>query len=369
MLLGAPVYKLDHAILWEIFLIIAAKNTPKPSSIDDMPLIIIHRASQVCKDWRDILLGSSSIWGKCMELKLLNQISNHWRDLILERTGQSQLTVTGFEDSRDRPKSGLVEFTLNLLDKHWLRIQELSLSLTCSTSDNIRIWSTFSHPTDNLKIFSVRLWNNDLGWGWGRAKEVLPNFQLFSGHAPALRLCHIRIHFHAQVLNRLNTESLSICNLLDLDLFLPLCLKCWDLLNVLAHMPLLEKLRIHAVEIIRNKADELASRRPYMPHLRKLSVICPDLDIYPALLDHITPSGGYAFYLIHKLPDWSGLAIQTRLEKTGYLQRALKSYADSFFNHGEHESHSDEMQLHASERRLVFRCWDCVVEVEIESTV
>ncbi|KJA26513.1 hypothetical protein HYPSUDRAFT_36225 [Hypholoma sublateritium FD-334 SS-4] len=364
---GPLIYKLDEAILREIFSDAAANKTPEWEIDDNIPLTVIHRASQVCKEWRDIILGSSSVWGQCMELRLLNQTSDHWRDLILERTGESMLTVTGTGTTLNRLESSLIEFFLNLLNKHWKRIQELSVSLMCSKSDNIRIWNTFSRPTENLKIFSMKLWNDDDLEREAVHTEELPppDFQLFSCHAPSLIRCCVQVQLPIETLSW-NTKLLSISNLRELDVFLPLDLKCRHLLDVLAHMPLLEKLRIYVRGIIRNQSDELASFRPHMPHLRNLSVTCPDLDIYPALLDHVTPSGGYAFHLIHDLPDWSELAIETCLEKIGYLQHTLKCYADSFLSHCERESFSGKIKLHVSNRGFMFRYCDCVVEIEPE---
>lgn len=358
---GPPISKLDQAVLWQIFSTVATKKTPECQELDTLPLTIIHRASQVCKDWRNIILGSSSIWGRYVALGLLNQISDHWRDLILERTGHSMLTVTGFINSVDQPKRGLIKFILNLLNKNWERIQELSLFLTGSKSNNIRIWNTFSRPTDNLKIFSMTPWNDDFEREGEHAAELLPNFQLFSSHAPSLIRCCIQIQLPVEILN-LNTKSLFISNLRELDVLLPFNLTCRDLLDVLTHMPLLEKLRIDVLGIIRSQPEELASSRlTHMPHLRNLSVICPDLDIYPALLDHVTPSGGYTFYLIHNLPDWSELVIETCLEKMKCLQYALKRYADSFLGHCEQKTYSEEIKIHASNHGFVFRCCDWIV--------
>lgn len=355
---GSSVYKLDQAILWEIFSTVAAKKTPE-SRINNMPLTIIHRVSQVCKNWRDILLGSSSIWGQCMEIHLLNQISDHWRNLILERTGQSMLKVTGVKV--DRPKSGLIKFILNLLDKHWGRIQELSFSLKCSRSNSMRIWNNFRRPTENLKIFSISLFDSMEQEG-PPIEEIPPNFQLFSNHAPSLTLFCIKIQLPIHVLAS-NTKSLSVSNLRDFILILPLNLKCNDLLNALIHMPALNKLVLSVPGIIRSHTSELTSLRPHMPHLRMVGVNCPDLDIYPALIDHIIPSDGYAFRLDHSLPEWSELAMYH--EKIKYLQCALKCYADSFFSHCERESYSDEIYLHPFDLGLVFKYHNCFVKVEV----
>jgi len=74
-----PIAKLDCDVLGRIFAINTAKEklTRGEYDYDDLlrrsPLTTARHTSQVCASWRQLIIGSTSLWGSIFDLEFLNQ--------------------------------------------------------------------------------------------------------------------------------------------------------------------------------------------------------------------------------------------------------------------------------------------------------
>ena len=78
-----PVFSLPRDVLEEIFI-----RVNKPSVLCDVKSI-----SQVCRHWREIVVGWSSLWGRAISVDQLNQVRDDWRTEVLHRTKTSALHI------------------------------------------------------------------------------------------------------------------------------------------------------------------------------------------------------------------------------------------------------------------------------------
>ena len=152
-------------------------------ALEFTPLTRTRFTSQVCSRWRLLVLGSSWLWGKLLDLNDLDQKSNHWRDEVLLRTGQAHLRVKIILDPqvpRITPK-----FFLRILDEEWPRIQYLDASIVQGDFDDDR-WLAIRRPTETLRSFCLQF----------RSQPPKPlqsaNNILFSDYAPSLRYLRIQ---------------------------------------------------------------------------------------------------------------------------------------------------------------------------------
>ena len=163
----APIFTLASKMLHEIVLANTYRENLRlrthiffpgePPDISQSPLTTTRHASQVCRVWRDILLQSPLIWARCIDLDVLDQRLDNWRELVLERTGDSMLSVTAVSAHRRMiPGSSIETFLVNLLDKHWARISEIDVSMHGLDLQDARITRSFSQPAEKLRIFVLR---------------------------------------------------------------------------------------------------------------------------------------------------------------------------------------------------------------------
>lgn len=190
---ASPISKLHDDILWSIFHLNShpfeydsqgigpeeiSSLLEEPSS--EPPLVNNRRASQVCRQWRRVIIHSPSIWASGSELEYLDQRRNEWRNEVLKRTGNAPLTVIGqvgkdpvwlFDINRHA-----IPFTLTLLDGHWDRIRTLIIhSYDAAVDEQLQIASR--RPAPNLEKLIIALHQNRVG------DDAIP----FMNHAPRLR--------------------------------------------------------------------------------------------------------------------------------------------------------------------------------------
>ena len=234
------------------------------------PLTQTRFTSQVCSRWRLLVLGSSSLWGKLLDLNDLDQKSNHWRDEVLLRTGQADLRVKVILDSRP---GRIASFFFRILDEEWPRIQDLDASILSQDGnfDDDR-WLAIHRPTETLRSFYLHF----------RSQAPKP-FQsvdniLFSDHAPSLR--YLRIYRMAFQLPANWFPQLQSLHLVGQ--FLPHEL----LLSFSQTSPILEFLSVHF-----SQESNLGDSWPEIqfPRLQSL-VLGGHLAVCLKVLDHIIAS-------------------------------------------------------------------------------
>jgi hypothetical protein len=221
----SPIYNIPDDLLFNIFLVNASDQFK--------PITITRFSSQVCKQWRHLILGSPSLWGGLLYLNELILGNNNWRNEVLSRTKKTMLTVRCLPDE-SRKATPLL---LKILDEEWPRIQHLELDLevrqiTANGALDDDRWLSIQRPTENLRFISLRF---PVGQG------VLPNplrsttNVLFSGRAPSLRsvtIRHMDFQFPAPWLSQLSELRLA-------GRFAPEII-----MTSLSAMPLLEMLEI-----------------------------------------------------------------------------------------------------------------------------
>lgn len=188
----SPISKLNDNILWSIF---HFNSHPFEYSLEDgpeeissfleqpnsePPLVHNRRTSQVCRQWRRVIVNSPSIWGNAIDLQYVNQSGDEWRKEELNRTGNAPLTVIG-QVGKDPVwlidhNLYAIPFTLTLLDAHWSQIRTLIIhSYNAAINEQLQIAS--SRPAPNLEKLVIALHQNRVG----------NNAILFMNHAPRLR--------------------------------------------------------------------------------------------------------------------------------------------------------------------------------------
>ena len=112
-------FSLPRDVLEEIFIF---RVNNKPPVLRDVKSI-----SQLCRLWREIVVGWSSLWGRVISLDELNQVRDDWRTEVLRRTKTPALHIFGIlEDMRT------LYFVLSLMDTQWSRVRRLELDIIAS---------------------------------------------------------------------------------------------------------------------------------------------------------------------------------------------------------------------------------------------
>ena len=240
-------------------------------ALEFTPLTRTRFTSQVCTRWRLLVLGSSSLWGKLLDLNDLDQKSNHWRDEVLLRTGQADLRVKVILDPQFRR---ITSFFFRILDEEWPRIQDLDASIFQDGNFDDDRWLAIHRPTETLRSFYLHFRT--------QAPKPLQSVDniLFSDHAPSLRyLCIKRMTFQLPVTWFPQLRRLHLVGQF---------LRPELLLSFSQTLPILESLSIHFSE-----ESHLGDPWPEIqfPRLQVL-VLGGNLAACLRILDHITVPEG-----------------------------------------------------------------------------
>ncbi len=333
----SPIYRLSDDVLGDIFSACTDINRGgrvwQSNSLqhDHIPLIIIRRASQVSYTWRSVLLGLPRIWANCIDLDALDQEHDHWRALVLQRTGQSMLTITG---PAPWPGHGsykrLHKFFVDLLQEHWARIQVCNVSINFFYPLHPIVLEILSNPAENLKMFMAADYRPSYGLTGGPSNpesSFPPNFRLFANHAPSLR--HLSISSEWPNFPTLIFTACP-CNLRSLEIEQPVAITAIDLLTACLRMPLLEKLSVNLIFVYDESPAMHHSLFASMSQLRHISVVCSDLYVYSNFLDRISTAPQCRLRVHHDLPFWSERENAENLT-TGNeaMERVMERYGDS----------------------------------------
>jgi len=132
----SPITNKQQDILWRVFRLIAGSRE-RPSDdkrtleeeIKDHPLTTIRHFRQVFFTRRRLIVESSSLWGKIIDVDVLGKISERWRSLIMARTKESALCVYGEVDGKHEVTRN---FFTTLLSNEWFRILDTAVSILSS---------------------------------------------------------------------------------------------------------------------------------------------------------------------------------------------------------------------------------------------
>ena len=237
-----PVLMLHDDLLWSIFSWIANMKPPRKSIFFPEPRALTStcQCSQVCQNWRRILLHASSLWGNVLDLDALSLGNDNWRNEILRRTGISLLSVSGIQQPLGRSKSSR-EFFYSLLEKNWDRIRLLHISHDeqpvnmHGKIDEIRWSRILSFPAKNLESFQLSVSKNAFPSGSPRILRS-NSAGLFNNSAPMLtEVKTSRVQCSTSFFSHLRTFSMNF----QFSEF-----NVGEFLNALRKMNLLEELTL-----------------------------------------------------------------------------------------------------------------------------
>lgn len=218
---GSHIYLLNKDILSAIFML----NTIRSP---ETALYATLHASQVCREWRNILLDSPTIWGRLLDLDSLQWGTKRWRREVLRRSGPStSLWIFASSlDQRRRSATKVKAFLFSILEDHWERVERLVISMDV-TKIHPSHWRAIYTPAPRLQVFDVKFYGID--------SKNLPSLDpLFNDVAPLLHtFCVQDIKFRCQA------PWLSVLRSLHINSSLTIA----DLLKALGMMPLLTALR------------------------------------------------------------------------------------------------------------------------------
>jgi len=261
-----PVLKLSDDVLWHIFNL----NSPEDESfaaIDiqaqelkmEGALVTARRTSQVCSNWRAVILSSSSVWANAFDLWSLDQDGNNWRDEVLTRTKSHPLSIYG----NIHEGSVSTDFFFSVVENNWHRLRRVAVLVNgSSTFACDPQWRFMERPTSSMEIFIASF--RDCGGNL----SSLESRNIFSHIAPrlhTLRWCtqssssfgtlrHLEIEScNPSILHLLSGMtaledvilSSGLDGVLDQDKDGGECLRIWEHLPTV-HLPRLKFLEINA---------------------------------------------------------------------------------------------------------------------------
>lgn len=341
----SPISKLNSDVLREIFALNTEINYERTFSNRQytscrirnlIPLTVTRRTSQVCQAWRNILLGSPSIWASCIDLAALDQKYDWWRNLVLQRTGQAMLSVTGpypYElQLEERHASDIWRFVVKLLQENWSRIRVLNISTAFFQPSDSPILEVIGRPAKNLRVFMA-------------FHHFPPTLQLFSNDAPSLTCLSIGTIYESF---RFHTASVVFGNLR----YLKIRQRQLDALNFLEaclRIPFLQEIDIHVHSLIISKPN---LPRPSMTKLAVILVGCPTLSIHP-FLDCILPVTGCKLHVTHDFYFHTELPEAVPWDSSG-LQHIIERYGKSFSTN--HDKGNVDFTLNIDTMSCIFVC-------------
>ncbi|KAF8165992.1 hypothetical protein B0H34DRAFT_691404 [Crassisporium funariophilum] len=304
-----PSPNLLPELLLEIFLINANMDNDDPNFPKvSFAQITTRHCSSVCRFWREVALGSSSLWGRLLHVRQGNQ---EWRQTMLHRSGASPLCVQGRVNGSD---AGCTAFISAVLANEWPRIRVFRVIFRLAALFPTHIWECIRRPAPLLESFEVDI-DPHISTA-ATAGGTQPRF--FDDHAPNLRKLIVKrmtVSINASCFSNIQEFSVTYgINRLSLT----------ELLEILAKLPILESLSLRKAFLSPTPALS-SSRYPYitLPRLRKLT-LHQDFRGCAALLDHIFPEEGCSLELTTPLERGAITDLPT-------MQNAVSRYSRGWF--------------------------------------
>ncbi|KIM42073.1 hypothetical protein M413DRAFT_410679 [Hebeloma cylindrosporum] len=304
----SPISKCTDDVLLKIFSIGGdiyrdrrpfAKRAHKTS-----PISITRRSSQVCKGWRQLILGSPSLWGKLLDLNDLNTGSDRWRKEVLSRVKQAMLHV---KVDLEPSQPAAMALLFDILHEKWPTIRNLEVSILRRGDYDDKRWLAIHRPTENLRSITLDFLRD--------VPEPLRSTHnvLFSGRAPSLKFVtirHMNFQLPAQWFPQLYTfQRLGQC-------------RTSQLMESMSSMPFLEYLELFEL----GSDDAEFGRTISLPRL-KLLVISGQFAACLRVLSHLTVSPGCGLEI-----DWSNHREDTITDADLFAaSQVLTQYCKSYF--------------------------------------
>ncbi|KAF9539890.1 hypothetical protein CPC08DRAFT_770898 [Agrocybe pediades] len=267
-------------------------------------LLTARRTSQVCTQWRNVMLSSSSIWARSLHLKHLEQERDEWRNEMLRRIGSPR--------SYPRAKDFFLDFVAG---EYWERVERLHTLVTpffwtpdstppavddkIDTKDSFEEelssdprWLFLCRPAPSMRIFNFTTCSVLEFQKYFLHKSLLkPNEspQDETNNSPHLRTMILEgLDLNANS-SFPNLRSLTIRNAVPTSSFL-------EALKNLSHLEELD-LRHHCAANGYREVKE-AGKNVHLPCLKELRFECDDLRTADLLLNSITLAPGCILHLV-----------------------------------------------------------------------
>ncbi|KDR65850.1 hypothetical protein GALMADRAFT_148340 [Galerina marginata CBS 339.88] len=300
----SPISTLHFDLLWVIFMM----NTELEGQYNGFetrygpetihPLITARWTSQVCSKWRSIAVESQTLWSSILELGLLAQRANNWRNEVIRRTGRAGLSLTGWVDWNN---SISVSFFNFLVLEHWDRIQKLDVEFrNCETLPDY-LESALSRPAPNLSHICLWFWSTDKAT-CGLSSQIFPSVQ----HG---FLFHWTPQLRAVTMSCITSTT--------------------DLFSALLHMPMLESLEIKSRLLPRSEPGLSRWKEVALPRL-SLLVLQGSFDICLDILERVVPSRHCVLHL--RVIDTRPENMTTDEDRIAKYQKILQQYSTSYFS-------------------------------------
>ncbi|KAF9475193.1 hypothetical protein BDN70DRAFT_884007 [Pholiota conissans] len=332
----SPISRLHLDLLWNIFSL-NSTDTSWYSHSERSPLTTTRKCSQVCVLWRQIIVDSPSIWGNCMDLDLLGQERSDWRDEVLRRTGSAPLCVQARYAKAVRSNTDIHKFLVDLIDAHWERIQVFDIHVQSrKTLNDARVWSAFSRPAPNLRMFSLSS-SNKISIETIARPFPKHSLHLFSDKAPVLG--HFSL-YDTTIVMPISVHpfppALLSGNLRHLSLHQPTAFAAIDLLTACEQMPHLEVLQIVISRLIADDPQNeymYSHRKINLPSLKTITVAGPGLEIYPAFFGRIITHPGCSLSVDTTLSRTGTEFPETKTANVREMLRVFLQYSNGFLNY------------------------------------
>ncbi|KAF8802896.1 hypothetical protein BYT27DRAFT_6749923 [Phlegmacium glaucopus] len=264
----ASVLRLNNDVLYYIF-----KLNADMFSYEDA-LSNTRKVSQVCQGWRNIILGSPSMWGRLLDFDSLRWSSDNWQNEVLRRSGSSSTLWIRFRSMTAFERSKFRTFFFSILDAYWSRIEKLVVVMDVDKS-GLEPWRAIYTPAPHLRVLDLELYD---------LKGVKnPSLNpLFDHNAPLLRTFHV-IHL------KFATHAPWLAGIRSLQIGYPFT--ATELLNVLTMTPLLENLCVYNLSEKEQGALATHPTQISLPNLNHV-VLWLDVIMSGAFLECIIPGRG-----------------------------------------------------------------------------
>jgi len=291
---NSPIFKLPEDLVWRIFLFNADLNDEMPvdfgrslaAPLGQDPgfitngLTVTRWTSQVCQSWRSLILNSTAIWGRLIDLNTLRHPSRMWTTEVLKRTGNALLDVKGKMLGMSLSMTPLFWF---LVHRHWARIRSLDISIFGVSLISEDTWEFLKQPAPHMQVLAIDTRDRFRDKPDFFSKVVAG---LLAGGAPCLRELRLTdITFDPSVPRLANLRVLDLGSLFSLH----------QLFEVLRHTPILETLVLRS-KIVDDPHTDGESAGVILPRLRNIN-ISQNLNTCLAVLESISPASVCALSL------------------------------------------------------------------------
>ncbi|KAF4613117.1 hypothetical protein D9613_010855 [Agrocybe pediades] len=263
---------LHEDLLWKIFLEIT--NDARDPFIFPRPILTMRHCSQVCRHWRSLILSSSLIWGRLIDMDSFRRRTDNWMKEVVRRAGDAVLWVYAIvTDAR------LDLFLFTFLRENWRRVEMLLITdwtlsdgSARSLEQQQKMWTFLREPAPHLRWIMLSMCSPD-------SQKFLPT-GLFADNAPLLSdLCisNTRYKFPTQASWIPNLSAVTFSDGFAVE----------EVLDALRKMPRLQYLKLY---VNGSRLGVAGGSMIILPKLKMLHCLFVDFSRAGALLQDITPS-------------------------------------------------------------------------------